>query len=314
MSNIYIANEENIAKAAELIKNGGVVAMPTETVYGLGANVYNSKAVANIFSIKGRPIFNPLISHIADIDFLSAYAQTDGRVLALAKRFWPGPLTFVLNRTESNPALDLVCAGLRTITVRMPNHPAALELIKKADVPIAAPSANLSTTISPTTAEHVRESLGDRVEMILDGGPCIVGLESTIVDLTGKDTVILRAGYISRETLENFLGEKVLVSNGDPDKPMAPGQMLKHYSPSRSLRINAAAPAIGEFFIGFGDTPNANIDLSPSGDLIEAASNLFAYLHLADKQTNFSKIAIAPIPSKGIGLAINDRITRAANK
>lgn len=314
MSNIYIANEQNIKKAAELIKNGGVVAMPTETVYGLGANVFNSKAIANIFSIKGRPSFNPLISHIADIDFLPEYAGVDDRAIELAKKFWPGPLTFVLNRIDNNPNLDLVCAGLRTITVRMPNHLVALELIRKSGVPIAAPSANLSTTISPTTAQHVWESLGNRVDMILDGGQSIVGLESTIIDLTSKDTVILRAGGISKETLEDFLGEKILVSDGDPNKPSAPGQMLKHYSPKHNLRINAYEKYKEEFYIGFGNTPDADINLSPSGNLVEAASNLFAYLHFADKENKYNSIAIAPIPEEGIGVAINDRIKRAAAK
>lgn len=314
MSNIYIANENNINKAAELIKNGGVVAMPTETVYGLGANVYNSKAIANIFSIKGRPTFNPLISHIADLDFLPSYAKTDERVMALAKKYWPGPLTFVLNRIDDNPNLDLVCAGLRTITVRMPNHPVALELIRKSGTPIAAPSANLSTTMSPTTAEHVWESLGTRVDMILDGGPCQIGLESTIIDLTGKDVVLLRAGGISIEELEKFLGEKVSISDGNPDKPSAPGQMLKHYAPKHQFRVNVTEPEKGEFYIGFGNTPNADINLSPKGDLCEAASNLFSYLHIADKQDNFTRIAMAPIPNIGIGMAINDRINRASTK
>lgn len=314
MTNIYIANEQNIAKAAKLIRDGGVVAMPTETVYGLGANVYNSKAIANIFSIKGRPSFNPLISHIADIDFLPKYAEADSRAIELAKKFWPGPLTFVLNRIDNKPELDLVCAGLRTITVRMPNHKVALELIKKSGVPIAAPSANLSTTISPTTAEHVWESLGNRVDMILDGGQSTVGLESTIIDLTGKDAVLLRAGGISKEELEKFLEERILISNGNPDRPSAPGQLLKHYAPKHDLRINVTEPNSDEFFIGFGNFPSAKLNLSLSGNLVEAASNLFSYLHIADKQNEYPKIAIAPIPNEGIGMAINDRIIRAANK
>ena len=311
--NIYPTNDENIEKAAKLLQNGGVVAMPTETVYGLAANVYNSKAVANIFAIKGRPTFNPLISHIAEIDFLKEYAQTDERVMALAQKYWPGPLTFVLNRIDNNPALDLVSAGLRTITVRMPNHPVALKLIKKAGVPLAAPSANASQTMSPTTAEHVFESLGEKVDMILDGGACQVGVESTIIDVTGKEVVMLRAGGISLEELEKFLGEKVLISDGNPDKPNSPGQLLKHYAPSHNFRINAETPNDGEFYIGFGNI-SSDINLSPSGDLREAASNLFAYLHLADKQVGIKGIAMAPIPNVEIGMAINDRIKRAAKK
>ncbi|MDD4556835.1 MAG: L-threonylcarbamoyladenylate synthase [Alphaproteobacteria bacterium] len=312
--NIFSATEENITKAAELLRSSGVVAMPTETVYGLAANVYDSKAVANIFAIKGRPTFNPLISHIAEVDFLKEYAAVDSRVLELAKKYWPGPLTFVLKRTDENPALDLVCAGLKTITVRMPNHPVALDLIKKAGVPLAAPSANASQTMSPTTAEHVYESLQDKVDMILDGGACRVGVESTIIDMTGKEVVMLRAGGVSLEELETFLSEKVLISDGNPDKPTSPGQLLKHYAPHHTFRINADKPEKGEFYIGFGDCQNANLNLSPSGNLCEAASNLFSYLHLADKHPNITGIAMAPIPNKEIGMAINDRIKRAAKK
>ncbi len=251
MTNIFKANDENILKAAEVILQGGLVAFPTETVYGLGANVYDSKAVVSIYEAKGRPSFNPLISHIAEIDFLKTYAAVDERVLSLAKHFWPGPLTFVLNRIEENPAIDLACAGLKTLTVRMPNHPVALELIKKSGVPIVAPSANKSQTISPTTALHVAESLGDKVDMILDGGRCKVGVESTIIDLTTRQVVLLRAGGIALEDLESFLGEKILISHGNPDLPSSPGQLLKHYAPAHEFRINATRRENGEFFIGF---------------------------------------------------------------
>lgn len=316
MNNIYEATSSNISKAAEVIKNGGLVAMPTETVYGLGANVYNPTAVANIFAAKGRPSFNPLISHIAELDFLPTYAKTDSRVMALAKKYWPGPLTFVLPRFESdtNAAIDLACAGLRTITVRMPNHPVALELIKKSGVPIVAPSANKSQTISPTTAQHVADSLGDKVDMILDGGACKVGVESTIIDVTGPHVVLLRAGGLSLEELEDFLNEKVLISHGNPDLPSSPGQMLKHYAPSHQMRINAEAPMEGEFFIGFGDVQGANLNLSPSGDTSEAAANLFSFMRYADAQPGYTGIAMSPIPETGLGLAINDRIRRAAYK
>ena len=316
MTNIYKATSQNITLAAQIIKKGGLVAMPTETVYGLGANVYNSKAVANIFSAKGRPSFNPLISHIAEIDFLKTYAQTDERVLALAKQYWPGPLTLVLQRFEhdTNDAIDLACAGLRTVTVRMPNHQVALELIRNSGVPIVAPSANKSQTISPTTAQHVYESLGNNVDMILDGGACNVGVESTIIDVTGRNVVLLRAGGIGLEELESFLNEKVLISNGNPDLPSSPGQMLKHYAPNHNLRINVEIPDEDEFFIGFGNVEGAHINLSPNGDVREAASNLFAYLRYADTQTEYNKIAISPIPNIGLGLAINDRIRRASYK
>lgn len=314
MNNIFENTPENITKAAEVIKNGGLVAFPTDTVYGLGANVYNAKAVANIFEAKQRPTFDPLISHIADIDFLPEYAQTDSRVMDLAKHFWPGPLTFVLKRKDNNSALDLVCSGLPNIAVRMPNHPIALELIKKSGTPIAAPSANKFKSISPTTAHHVYNSLGGKVDMILDGGRCTVGVETTIIDLTTKDIVMLRAGGMSKEELEEYTGEKILISHGDPNKPSAPGQLLKHYAPSRELRINVTEPKADEFYIGFGNTPNAHINLSPSANLREAAANLFAYLRFADQQSNFKGIAIAPIPENDLGLAINDRIKRASYK
>ena len=313
MSGIYEYNAVNIKKAAATINNGGLVAFPTETVYGLGANVYDAKAVSNIFAAKQRPHFDPLISHIAEVDFLKEYAATDERVFALAKRFWPGPLTFVLRRIEENPSIDLACSGLRTLTVRMPNHPVALDLIRASGVPIVAPSANKYQSISPTTAQHVADGLGDKVDMILDGGACKVGVESTIIDLTGKQIVMLRAGGTAKEDIEDFLGEKVILSEGNPTLPTAPGQLLRHYAPKNLLRINADKPETDEYFIGFGQI-DGDLNLSPSGDLCEAASNLFAYLRLADKNAVNGKIAIAPIPTTGLGLAINDRIKRASYK
>lgn len=312
MSNIYSINPQNMQKAAQIIKDGGLVAFPTETVYGLGANAYDAKAVASIFAAKGRPTFNPLISHIADIDFLKNYVEVDERALALAHKFWPGPFTMVLKRKEHNTAIDLACAGLPTATVRMPNHPVALELIRLSGVPIVAPSANRSQTISPTTAEHVAESLGDKVDMILDGGKCAVGVESTIVDVTGKEVFLLRAGGIAKEDIENFLHEKVFISHGDPNKPSSPGQMLRHYAPEHRFRINVEEPEDGEFYIGFGYSQRADLNLSVTADLHEAAANLFAYMRLADNMAGEKGIAIAPIPEEGVGLAINDRIRRAS--
>ena len=313
MSNIYSYNTANINKAADVIKKGGLVAFPTETVYGLGANVYNAAAVSAIFAAKQRPHFDPLISHIAEVYFLKEYAATDERVLALAKRFWPGPLTFVLNRIEENPSIDLACSGLRTLTVRMPNHKVALDLIKASGVPIVAPSANKYQSISPTTAKHVADGLGNKVDMILDGGACKVGVESTIIDLTTDKVVMLRAGGTSKEDIEEFLQEKVLFSTGNPDLPTAPGQLLRHYAPKNILRINVTAPQKDEFFIGFGKL-DGDLNLSPQGNLNEAAANLFAYLRLADEKAEFGKIAVAPIPQNGLGLAINDRIKRASYK
>lgn len=314
MNNIYTPTNEHIRQAAELIKQGGLVSFPTETVYGLGANVYNAQAVASIFEAKGRPHFDPLISHIADIDFLPEYAAADDRALALAKRFCPGPLTFILRRKETLAAIDLACSGLNKIAVRMPDNPIALQLIKLSGVPIAAPSANKFKAVSPTTAQHVRESLGDKVQMILDGGPCRVGVESTIIDVTEKQIVLLRAGGTSVEDLEEFLGEKVLISDGSADKPTAPGQLLKHYAPQHSLRINAQNKQENEFLIGFGDIEEADLNLSPQGDLKEAAANLFAFMRLADSLCGNKNLAISPIPQNGLGLAINDRIRRAAYK
>lgn len=316
MNNIYTPTAENIARAAETIKQGSLVSFPTDTVYGLGANVYNAQAVANIFKAKERPLFDPLISHIADIDFLSEYAITDDRAIALAKQFWPGPLTFVLKRKDNNPAIDLACAGLNSIAVRMPNHPVALELIRQSGVPIVAPSANRFKTISPTTAQHVQDSLGDRVDMILDGGACRIGVETTIIDLTGKHIVILRAGGMAREELEAFTGEKIYLSHDNPDLPKAPGQLLKHYAPRMPMRINVEANDVkaDEFFIGFGDVKGAQRNLSPSGDLCEAAANLFAFMREAETHSEYKGIAMSPIPENGLGLAINDRIRRASYK
>lgn len=314
MSNIYDVSEANLNLAAETLKSGGLVAFPTETVYGLGANVYLSDAVAKIFAAKERPKFDPLISHIADIDFLPEYALTDERIMALGKKFWPGPLTIVMRRKDNNPAIDLACSGLENIAVRMPAHPVALELIRKSGVPVVAPSANRFKSISPTTAHHVRDSLGDKVDMILDGGQCSVGVESTIIDLTGKQAVMLRAGGTTLEALEDFLNVKVLISHGNPNLPSAPGQLLKHYAPGKPLRINATERKDGEFYIGFGKISDSDINLSPNADLEEAASRLFAYLRFADRQENYSGICMSPIPETGLGLAINDRIRRAAYK
>ena len=310
---IFKATKENIAKAGELIKAGETVAFPTETVYGLGASAYNPQAIAKIYAIKNRPHFNPLISHIAEVDFLQDYAVVDERVLALAEKFWPGPLTFILKRKDDNPALDLACAGLKKISVRMPNHPVALDLIRAAGVPIVAPSANKSQTISPTTAQHVQASLGDAVPMILDAGSCKVGVESTIIDVSEKQIVLLRAGGIALETLEEFLGEKILISDGNPNKPSSPGQLLRHYAPKYETRINVQRPAPDEFYIGFGEM-EADLNLSPTGDLQEASANLFQMMHLAEEQGKKHKIAIAPIPNIGLGRAINDRIKRASYK
>ena len=313
-NNIYQADAANIARAAEIIKHGGLVAMPTETVYGLGADVFDAAAVAKIFAVKKRPNFDPLISHIAAVDAFPDYVETDSRSRALAARFWPGPFTMVLKRTKFSAGVDLACSGLPTATVRMPNHSVALALIAQSGVPIVAPSANLFKAVSPTTAQHVYDGLGENVDMILDGGPCKVGVESTILDVTGKQAVLLRAGGTTKEDLEAFLGEEVLVSHGNPDLPSAPGQLLRHYAPGHSLRINAETALPDEFYIGFGSYDFGELNLSKKGDLCEAAANLFAYLRLADSLAGNRNLALAPIPQNGIGLAINDRIKRAAHR
>ena len=312
MYNVFQATEENIARAAGVIKNGGLVALPTETVYGLGANVFDAKAVAKIFAVKKRPTFDPLISHIADFDALPEYVETNERALALAKRFWPGPFTMVLKRKGHAAGVDLACSGLPTATVRMPAHPVAAALIRQSGVPIVAPSANLFKSVSPTTAQHVYDGLGENVDMILDGGACRVGVESTILDVTGDKPVLLRAGGTTLEDIEEFLDEKVLVSHGEPDRPSAPGQLLRHYAPGHKLRINAEKPEANEFYIGFGDR-EGELNLSPKGDLCEAAANLFAFLRKADALAGDKTLAMAPIPETGLGLAINDRIRRAAH-
>lgn len=310
---IIAPTPQNIQLAAEQIRQGKLVVMPTETVYGLGADALNAAAVAHIFELKNRPRFNPLISHIADAALLSEYAIADERAIILAQHFWPGPLTFVLKRKHHNPALDLACAGLETMTIRMPNHPVALALIRAANTPIVAPSANLFQSISPTTAALTQQNLGNRAPLILDGGPCSVGVESTILDLTTPRATLLRPGGLSVDKLESVLNEKIILADGNTNHPTAPGQLKKHYAPSRPLRINVTDPQPNEFYIGFGTTTGrADLNLSPSGDLREAAANLFAFLYQADAQTDYPALAVAPIPNIGLGMAINDRLTRAA--
>ena len=308
-------DERAIRAAVDVLECSGLVAMPTETVYGLAANAEDEKAVKKIFEAKNRPTTHPLIVHITGEEALDHWAkEIPQSAYVLARRFWPGPLTMILKRTDNNAAIDLACSGLPNIAVRMPSHPVALELIKKSGVPIVAPSANKFKSVSPTTAQHVFDSLGNKVDMILDGGACTVGVESTIIDVTGKNIIILRAGGTAKEDLEKFLNEKVLLSDGSPDKPSAPGQLLKHYAPNHPLRINAATRQPGEFFIGFGKIADCDLNLSPTGDLREAAANLFAFLRQADAVPGYTGLAMSPIPENGLGLAINDRIRRASYK
>ena len=304
-------NEQSIALAAELLGQGKLVAFPTETVYGLGADAGNDLAVASIFEAKGRPQFNPLIAHIADISWIEKFAVPTPSAQLLAERFWPGPLTLVMKRTENCPISHLVSAGLDTVGVRFPVHPAARKMLEAFGEPVAAPSANISGTVSPTTAQHVAHGLADRVPLILDGGACAVGVESTILDVSEDSPALLRAGGIGVEEIEDVIKKKLRRPEVDPNAPRSPGQMLSHYAPRLPVRLNALEPEEGEAFLAFGKAENATMNLSPSGDVKEAAAHLFAYMRLLD-DPKYKGIAVMPIPTFGLGLAINDRLKRAA--
>ncbi|MFL5260746.1 MAG: L-threonylcarbamoyladenylate synthase [Hyphomicrobiales bacterium] len=302
--------EEDIAHAAEAIRRGELVAFPTETVYGLGADATNDLAVARIYEAKGRPSFNPLIVHVASLGDALDLAQFTDTARALAEAFWPGPLTLVLSRGLSAPVSELACAGLPTVALRMPRHAVARDLIHAVGRPIVAPSANPSGRISPTSAEHVRAGLGDKVAYVLDAGPTPVGLESTILDCRGKP-VLLRPGGLSREEIEHSIG-KTLAAASD-EEVLAPGQLASHYAPHARLRLNADRARNGEAYLGFGPSPERPRmrNLSAAGNLTEAASNLFRMLHELDAMQP-ETIAVAPIPHEGLGEAINDRLKRAA--
>jgi len=302
---------ETITAAAALLRAGRLVAFPTETVYGLGGAATDDTAVARIFEAKGRPSFNPLIVHVPDLAAAEACAVFDDRARAVAAAFWPGPLTLVLPRREEAGLSRLVSAGLPSVALRVPAHPVAQALLRAAGVPVAAPSANRSGGISPTRAEHVVASLGARVDMVVDGGPCAVGLESTVLDLTGERPILLRPGGITPADLEAVLGAPVVSGSDDPMAPKSPGQLLSHYAPDRPVRLNATEARPGEALLGFGPAPGATLNLSESGDLVEAAAHLFAALHALD-DARFTVIAVMPVPDKGLGLAINDRLRRAA--
>ncbi len=306
------ADEETAREGGRLLAAGKLVAFPTETVYGLGADATNDKAVASIFEAKGRPQFNPLIAHVPELSWVGGFAEMTDTALRLAKRFWPGPMTLVMNRTKACPVSYLVSAGLDSVAVRMPSHPFARALIAEAGVPVAAPSANISGTVSPTTAEHVRQGLENRVSLIIDGGPCRVGVESTVLDVRGDRPVLLRAGGLTVEEIEDETGKgSVLFPESDPALPRSPGQLSSHYAPSLPVRLNALFAEEGEALLGFGKAEGAVLNLSPSGDTAEAAANLFAYMRELDRP-EFRRIAVMPIPTDGLGLAINDRLKRAA--
>jgi L-threonylcarbamoyladenylate synthase len=310
------ANPVSIAHAGRLIAQGRLVVFPTETVYGLGADATQGKAVAAIFAAKGRPSFNPLIVHVLDVVQAENHALFDERAEELAARFWPGPLTLILKRRPGSAISDLATAGLDTVAIRVPAHPVARALIEAANCPIAAPSANRSGRISATAAIHAAEELGSAVDLILAGGKSRLGLESTILDLSGPQAVVLRPGAITAEDIAAVIGP-VGMGEGDPDRPNAPGQLRRHYAPASKLRLNAAAALEGEALLAFGPDPFAArnavsvLNLSETGDLNEAAANLFAMLRTLDSG-GYSGIAVMPIPDTGLGVAINDRLARAA--
>lgn len=304
-----------IARAAALIRAGDLVAMPTETVYGLAADATNDLSVARIYAAKGRPSFNPLIVHVADSHMAKRYADFSPLAERLAAAFWPGPLTLALPRREGSGISHLVTAGLDTVALRAPAHPIARALIVASDRPLAAPSANPSGTISPTRAEHVRAGLGGKVEVVLDGGPCAVGIESTIVKIDGAHAVLLRPGGIAREEIERVTGAALAAPRLAIE---APGMMVSHYAPRARLRFNVARPDADEAFLAFGPSGPVSakvLNLSPSGDVVEAAANLFTQLRALDvlcADKNLAGIAAAPVPMTGLGEAINDRLARAA--
>lgn len=309
------ASAAAISRAGELIRAGQLVAFPTETVYGLGADASNGEAVARIFAAKARPRFNPLIVHVASLEACERLAHVDTRARALARHFWPGPLTLVLPRRAASGLCDLVSAGLDTVAIRVPAHPVAQALLAAAQRPIAAPSANRSGHVSPTLARHVEADLGERVAMILDAGATTLGLESTVVTLTQTGVVMLRPGSITPDDLEAATGEPVTRALDGGDTPLSPGQLASHYAPRARVVLDAAPPEPGAALLAFGPMVPAHdaamINLSPQGDLIEAAANLFAALRALDA-TGAATIAVMPIPTQGLGEAINDRLQRAA--
>jgi L-threonylcarbamoyladenylate synthase len=302
---------DGIAQAADLLRKGGLVAFPTETVYGLGGDARSDRAVARIFGAKGRPRFNPLIVHLPDAAAARGLAVFDARADALAAAFWPGPLTLVLPLRAGSGLSGLVTAGLPTVALRVPAHPVARALLQVFGGPLAAPSANPSGRVSPTRAAHVIEGLGGRIDAVIDGGPCAVGVESTIVGLDGAAR-LLRPGGVPVEALETALGLPLLLP--EAGKITAPGQLAAHYAPGALVRLEAVAARPNEVWIGFGpQSAGAALSLSRAGDLVEAAARLFHTLREADRLAGpGGAIAVAPIPETGLGRAINDRLRRAA--
>jgi len=314
---VLAADTTGIDVAVRTLRDGGLLAFPTETVYGLGADATNAVAVARLFAAKGRPSFNPLIAHVCELADERALAQFNDDAIRLS-RFWPGPLTLVLPRLPACPVADLATAGLDTIALRVPSHPVAQALLTKLQRPIVAPSANRSGHVSPTSAAHVLTDLDGRVDLILDGGSAPIGVESTIVACLGPEPLLLRAGGLPRQKIEGALGhalsrrETAAVESGEA--PLAPGMLSSHYAPRTPVRLNATRLEPGEALLAYGpplSEAERALNLSPSGDLVEAAANLFSHLRLLDV-IGAKAIAVMPIPSHGLGEAINDRLARAA--
>lgn len=320
LNTAIISSAEASDAAARCLEGGGLAAFPTETVYGLGADATNARAVARLYEAKGRPAFNPLIAHVNDLQAAKRIARFDKRSLRLAEAFWPGPLTLVLPKAPGCPVSDLATAGLETIAVRVPAHPVAQEILRAFGKPVVAPSANISGHVSPTTAAHVFGDLAGRIDLIVDGGPVSVGVESTIVGCF-ETPMLLRPGGLPREDIERVLGEKLARMPEDPGadetQPLAPGMLASHYAPRTPVRLNARQLEIGEALLAFGPrmipgTGSASVmNLSEAGDLVEAAANLFGYLRELDAGGSRA-IAVMAIPVEGLGEAINDRLRRAA--
>jgi L-threonylcarbamoyladenylate synthase len=314
MTEILSATEENIALAADSLRDGRLVSFPTETVYGLGGNALDDHTVAAIYAAKNRPDFNPLIVHVPDLSAAAQYVDVSAAARLLADHFWPGPLTLILPRRADCKLSLLLSAGLDTVAIRVPNHPVARALLKASGLPLAGPSANPSGRISPTTAVHVMEGLGGKIDYVLDGGPCKVGVESSVLDLSGPQPVLLRPGAVLAEDIAAILGQPVATEQHavDHGARKSPGQLSSHYAPHLPVRLDAMRAAQGEVLIAFGPgAPADAVNLSAAGDLLEAAANLFAFLRAAD-QPGYRGIAVMPIPETGLGIAINDRLRRAA--
>lgn len=309
--NIFVANERNLARAGKTLRDGQLVAFPTETVYGLGGDATSEEAVASIFATKERPSFNPLIVHVPDLETATKLVEITPQADKLMRAFWPGALTLVLPRKKNSGLSLLVSAGLETVAIRFPNHKIAQNLLRAAQRPIAAPSANKSGEISPTQAQHVAQSLGQKVPMIINGGSCQVGLESTVVDACADQVGFLRPGSVTPTQLEEITGP-LLYPDDSPDAPKSPGMLTSHYAPDLPVRLNADQKREGEILLGFGaNCSDASLNLSPSANLQEAAANLFAMMRQLD-QKGYKTMAVSPIPQEGLGIAINDRLTRAA--